>query len=307
MTSKYLALDVGGTNIKYGLIDRTGKLLEKNSIKSPHNLNDFIIKIQRVIDHYSKIIRGVAFSIPGRIEHEKNVIHGGGSLPFLNGLSLSNLFRCSVPISIENDGKAAALAELWLGNLKDISNGAAIVLGTGVGGGLILNHQLFYGTHSQAGEISFLLNKNEDISYENLEGSSGSAVKMINKITRKLGLDDLDNGKAVFSEINKNNRDIMPIFEDYCRNIAVLIHNIQGILDLDCYVIGGGISSQVIVTETINKEFDKIRNGLPIIKTTLLRPKISDSKFKNDANLYGALYHWLLEADENMQNKRSIV
>ncbi|WP_225868664.1 ROK family protein [Companilactobacillus kimchii] len=193
--------------------------------------------------------------------------------------------------------------QLWLGNLKDIKNGAAIVLGTGVGGGIIMNHQLIYGSHFQAGEVSFLVNNSKKLGYDDLEGSSGSAVKMINECATKLGLNNKNDGKRVFEEINKDNDSIMPIFERYCRNIATLIHNIQAIIDLDRYVIGGGISSQPIVAQTINQEFIKLRSEVPIIQTTLSKPKIINSKFKNDANLYGALYNWLMNMDNYFQNK----
>ncbi|GEO46226.1 ROK family protein [Companilactobacillus kimchii] len=303
MINKYLVFDVGGTNVKYAIIDRSGKLIEKNSMVTLHSLNDFISSLQKIIDYYRGSFTGIAFSVPGRVSHDDGKIYGGGSLPFMDKKSLADLINTDVPVAVENDGKAAALSELWLGNLKDIKNGAAIVLGTGVGGGIIMNHQLIYGSHFQAGEVSFLVNNSKKLGYDDLEGSSGSAVKMINECATKLGLNNKNDGKRVFEEINKDNDSIMPIFERYCRNIATLIHNIQAIIDLDRYVIGGGISSQPIVAQTINQEFIKLRSEVPIIQTTLSKPKIINSKFKNDANLYGALYNWLMNMDNYFQNK----
>ncbi|MQS75559.1 ROK family protein [Lactobacillus halodurans] len=304
---KYLVFDIGGTAIKFGLIDHSGKLIEKNSVKTPQNYYDFVNLVQSILDRYNNKIRGIAFSVPGRIDHDKDMIFGGGSLPFLDKKSFNNMFEVSVPISVENDGKSAALSELWLGNLKNINNGASIVLGTGVGSGIIMNHHLVYGANYQAGEISFMLNDNANITYNSLEGSLGSAVKMVNEIAEKLNLPDKNDGIKVFNEINNDNKLALRVFKRYCHNIALLIHNIQSVLDLDRYTIGGGISAQKIVTETINSEFDNIRNSLPIIKTTLKRPEIVESKFKNDANLYGALYYWLLKADNVNQLQKDII
>lgn len=96
-------------------------------------------------------------AVPGKVDHHDETIYGGGALQFLDQVNLPAALQLAVPVSVENDGKAAALAELWLGNLKNVQNGAAVVLGTGVGGGLILNGQLYAGSHFQAGELSFMV------------------------------------------------------------------------------------------------------------------------------------------------------
>lgn len=96
-------------------------------------------------------------AVPGKVDHHDETIYGGGALQFLDQVNLPAALQLAVPISVENDGKAAALAELWLGNLKNVQNGAAVVLGTGVDGGLILNGQLYAGSHFQAGELSFMV------------------------------------------------------------------------------------------------------------------------------------------------------
>ena len=86
----------------------------------------------------------------------------------------------------------------------------------------------------------------------------------------------------------------MPIFNDFCRKVANLINDVQAVVDLDAIAIGGGVSAQPIVVKGINQAYDKIRDDNPIIKMTFTRVQILDAKFKNDANLYGALYNLLL-------------
>ncbi|ETY72926.1 ROK family protein [Lactiplantibacillus fabifermentans] len=293
--SKYLVFDIGGTNIKYGIINRSGQLIEKHRFKTPtESLAAFLAPIQQLIDQYQGQYDGLAFSIPGKVRHPDEIIYGGGSLPFLDRQRLADHLSVptGVPVMVENDGKAAALAELWLGNLKDCQNGVALVLGTGVGGGLVLNGQLFSGSHFQAGELSFMLSDTDE-TMTGMLGLRGSAVAMIEQIATELKLVDHHDGLKVFEAINAGEPTAVKIFTAYCHTIALTIQNMQSVIDVERYVIGGGISAQPIVASTIRSEYLKLYHGLPIIETTLTAPAIMTGKFSNDANLYGALYHLL--------------
>ncbi len=79
--------------------------------------------------------------------------------------------------------------------------------------------------------------------------------------------------------------------------MATVIINVQSVADLDAYAIGGGISAQPIVVEEINHAYDEIINSNPLIGKTLTKPQVLDAKFKNSANLYGALYDLLLHVN----------
>ena len=80
-----------------------------------------------------------------------------------------------------------------------------------------------------------------------------------------------------------------------CREIAVLITNIQAVADLDKIVIGGGISAQPIVVEEINRQYDQLVDEVEFVKKMLTKPEIVRARFMNDANIYGALYALLLQ------------
>lgn len=296
----YLAFDIGGTNLKYGLLNSSGKIIEKYKIPTPkQGLNEFMDVIHNIIESYLEQIKGIAFSCPGKIDQSSQTIYFGGSLPYLDGLQLVRELnrKYNLPISIENDGKSAALAELWLGNLKEVSNGAAIVLGTGVGGGIIINGNLVQGSHFQAGELSFMLNNNSGSDTQKLVGFNTSAVRMIETIAKELKVENTYDGPLVFEEIKSKNSVATEIFNKFCRNVAILILNIQSVVDLECVVIGGGISEQPKVVEQINYEYNQLLLEIPIIKQTLTSPIICNSKFHNDANLYGALFRLLLDME----------
>lgn len=298
---RYLSIDIGGTNLKYGLLDRSGKLIIKNKRATPNNQVDFLGAFNQIIAQYYSQVAGIAISTPGKVDTQQGIVYFGGSLPYLDGLNFKQEIAANfgpLPVGVENDGKAGALAELWLGALQGKVNSAAIILGTGVGGGIILNNQLWSGSHFQAGELSFMVNNYQQTEYQQMVGMDVSAVAMIEEIATKLNLPDKKDGVAAFELINQGVPLAKRVFEKYCRKVAYLILNVQSVVDLTTYAIGGGISAQPILVKTINQAYDKILAELPLVKRTLTRPEIKQAKFKNEANLYGSLYSLLVQLDE---------
>jgi len=284
----YLAFDIGGTKLKYALINDQGQLLKKyseNTVKTSQV--EFLKRFNEIIQKFQAQISGIGISVPGKINVSDQSISFGGSLPFLDGLSFSRSLDTKLPIFVENDAKAATLAEIWQGSLKDVNNGVMLVLGTAIGSGIVLNHQLIYGSNQQAGEVSFMSCGKFDMA--SLMGGRSSAVGLIHDIAKHYELEDIDDGPKVFELIKNNDSYAEKRFQEFCRNVALLIHNMQTVLDVDRYVIGGGISRQKIVVEGINKAFDKLRAESDFVNNTLMKPQIVSSKLYNAANLYGAI------------------
>lgn len=299
-TSKYLSIDIGGSSIKYGLLDHAGNLMKRSKVITPQSLAPFVQQIIKIVEPYIDQIKGIGICAPGKIDPRDGRIYFGGALTFLDKLSLPDKlherFGKDLIVTVENDGKCAALSELWLGNLHGIANGAAIVLGTGVGGGLILNGHLYRGTHFQAGELSFMpsYGKKNDIMKNNY-GIDGSAVKMVQKIAKHYDFDPNDGLKA-FKKIKKGKKYANKVFNHYCYRIAELIFAIQSVIDVQRYVIGGGISAQPIVTKRIRHYLNK----MVAKQATISHPEIKTARFHNDANLYGALYNLLLNVNDEI-------
>jgi predicted NBD/HSP70 family sugar kinase len=301
MATRYLSIDIGGTNIKYALMDGAGKILEKGTEATPTSgLPQFMGTLKEIAGRYADQIKGIAVAAPGKVGADHGTIHFGGALPFLDGLDLREALAdvFARPVVVENDGKAAALAELWLGNLKGVQNGAAIVLGTGIGGGIVLDGRLLYGSHQQAGEFSFMSSNYDESQFvKSAAGSTGSAVRLVRTIGTMAQLADPGDGHAVFKLINAHKEPAWTVFEEFTQRIAALILSIQAVVDVDRYVIGGGISAQPIVVTQINQAYSDLFAQNKIIEKTLTRPEIVTAKFGNDANLYGALYSYLLFMD----------
>ncbi|APX71399.1 ROK family protein [Companilactobacillus allii] len=283
----YLAFDIGGTKLKYALINDQGQLLKKYSedtIKTSQS--EFLKRLNEIIQKFHQA-SGIGISVPGKVNAKDKRVSFGGSLPFLDGISFGEALDTKLPIFVENDAKAAALAEMWQGSLEDINNGVMLVLGTGVGSGIVLNHHLVYGSHCQAGEVSFMSCGKFD--KDNLMGGKGSAVGLVQDIASHYNLVDQNDGPQVFELIRNKDVFAQARFKDFCWSIALLIHNMQTVLDVDQYVIGGGISRQKIVVEGIKQAFDELRSENEFVDQTLEKPKIVSSKFYNNANLYGAI------------------
>lgn len=301
MALKYLAIDIGGTNLKYGLINRAGELIEKHSTPTATaDLPTFMTQLTTIVTQYQDQIKGVGIAVPGKVDHRDETIYGGGALQFLDHVNLPSALQLDVPISVENDGKAAALAELWLGNLKGVQNGAAVVLGTGVGGGLIFNGQLYAGSHFQAGELSFMSLDADLSDTAHWLGNQGSAVRMIERVATTLDLPDQHDGYAVFDAINQGDSRALPIFLAYAQTVAHMIYNLQTVIDVERLVIGGGISAQKIVADTIEADYRALLSQHDVIANVLTPIPILPSHFANDANLYGAIYHLLMTINQEI-------
>ncbi|PTQ82414.1 putative NBD/HSP70 family sugar kinase [Trichococcus patagoniensis] len=294
MVSNYLCIDVGGTFIKYAYADHFGKISYKNKETTPIDLEGFLDVIRSIVIKNAENIDGIAICCPGKVDRKKGTIFHGGSLQYLDELPLKDILEDEfhLPVGVINDGKAAALSELWLGNLKGCDNGVAIVLGTAIGGGIIANGQLLEGEHFQAGEFSFIVHRAKERAAKSLTGDRLSAVAFVENGSQKIGLVKAD-GQLVFDAINQGNQEMVQHLEDYCYELALTILNIQAVLDFSKVVIGGGISAQPRLIQEIDVQLQKIRSDLPALEATMCKPIVLPCKFYNDANILGALYNLL--------------
>lgn len=301
---KYLSIDVGGTFIKYALINYKGEIIEKSKVETPRaeskgTLEDFINILVHIYNKYKSQVEGVAISMPGILDSDTGYLYTSGSIEYASNINLVELLKdkIDVNVTIENDGKCAALAELWCGELSNVENGAVVVLGTGVGGGIIINGKLHKGSHFSAGEFSYIADGSENtMDLNSYWGMISSVWKLIELVSDKTGIPIKElSGESVFDMINRGEKKALDALDIYSKNLAIKIYNLQVLLDLDLIAIGGGISQQPLLLEYINKNIDFLikNNPLRSISPIIPTPKITTCKFFNDSNLIGALYHHL--------------
>lgn len=299
MTEKYLGIDVGGTEIKYALMTEE-EILEKGFIPTPkESLETFIEAIGGIYDRYADQTKVIVMSAPGRIDAKTGFFYSGGALSaFLTNVNAADLIRkrCGIEeVAIENDGKAAGLAEVWKGGLKGVRNGAVIGIGTGIAGAVVIDGKLHRGSHFSAGEFSLLDSNYQGLYLQNLWAIRGCTPNLVNSYaTRVLADPATINGRVFFERLQNGDQTAKEVLNEFCTEFVNGIMTLQAVLDADRYCIGGGISQQPVLIETLNRKIDEIYaitgNAIPVI-----RPEIVACTFHNDANLIGALYHYLYE------------
>lgn len=295
----FLVFDLGGTHTKYGLLSSKGEIIQKNQMKTPSSWQELAREMDKIITQYQNEILGIAISTPGRIDVENGVIYKGGSLPYLHEKKIKKYIgeKYHLHASVVNDGKAVTQAEAWKGNLKDANHGAAITLGTGIGGGILIDGQIHQGRDFSSGEFSAMFTSlNED---SKMFSQTTSAISLIREVADMIGLENKTDGKAVFEVIKSgHNENVNEVFQKYCMRIAVFISNLQAVLDISHVVIGGGISNQEIVIKEINNQYGKLRNKYIGLQRTFQPVTIKRTKFSSDSNLIGALHQLLLELND---------
>lgn len=300
---RYLVLDIGGTFVKYAIMNEEGQFLEQGKV--PANTGSEDGMLASLADVHAAVgddYAGVAVSMPGRIDTAKGWAYTGGAFTWLHDYPAAEKYGAvfGKPCTIANDGKCAAIAESWSGALADVDSGAVIVLGTGIGGGIVLDNKVWMGCSGGAGELSwlvtdFLLLHDEDAEHLSPAMWTGhiSALSIAQAFAERKGLQKAD-GVMLFDAYEAGDEDAKAVLDEYARWAASGILCLQSVLDLPRYAIGGGISARPETTDLVRDAVDhlfEIRKGLPFSK-----PEIVTCKFGNEANLIGALaFH--LKAD----------
>ncbi len=296
---EYLAIDVGGTAIKYALMNEEAEILEKGEIPTPmEGLDPYIDTLVSIYEKYAGKVEAVVMSAPGKIDANRGYFYTGGALRFINETDLAALLkeRIPVPFCAENDAKAAALAELWKGSMKGITNGSVITLGTGIGGSLIIDGKLYRGSTFAAGEFSCIstdLSKPYD--RKNMWAVQNGVGIMVAGYAQRVGVPKEEmNGRILFENANNGDEDAIASIEHYCQGIATGLISLQTIIDVQRVAIGGGISKQPLLFKILDEQIHKMWDRFePIMPARL--PEIVPCTFGNDANMIGALYHYLEE------------
>lgn len=296
---KYVSIDVGGTAIKYALMNESGQILEKGETPtSVTGADEYVTKLLEIYDRFGNEAEGMALSAPGKVNSESGYFETGGALKFMDGVNLREKIRevKNIPFTAANDARCAALAELWKGSMRGVRNGAVMTLGTGIGGALILNGELYEGSTFSAGEFSTIpVHWDREFDRHACWYRQQGVGYFSKRYAEKIGSDpDQMNGRILFNEAAEGKPEALEALKEYCDSLASGIYGLQVILDLEKIAIGGGISRQPLLFEILNRSMDELyeeAHGFPAS-----RPSIVSCEFTSDANLIGALYHHLRTA-----------
>ena len=304
--AKYVfGVDVGGTTVKMGLFTVEGELLDKWEIKTrtedggKNVLPDIADSIKEVIESKKlakEDVEGVGIGVPGPVKEDGTVLKcvnlGWGILNVEDELEK----LIGYPVKAGNDANVAALGEMWQGGGKGHSNLVMVTLGTGVGGGIILNGKMLFGVNGAGGEIGHI-HVTDSVDKPCNCGNTGcleqvaSATGVVYLANKKLASCDTPSvlrdgevsAKSVFDAVKAGDAVAQEIAEEFGRYLGLACANIAGVVDPQVFVIGGGVSKAgKILFDYIEKYYKKYAF-----------PSCKDAKFAlatlgNDAGIYGA-------------------
>ena len=307
-----IGIDIGGTNLAYGLVSEDGKIIKKVSFPVDSSLDD--IAITRLIAETTlKFINdcgltesdifSIGMGVPGICDDKKGVIVFTVNMPFRK-TNVSEIFAeyMNIPVHMANDANCAALGEVVCGSAKGFATSLTITLGTGVGGGIIINGKIYTGSNGAAGELGHMVirSKGEKCScgrrgcieaYSSataiIRETKKAAIKHPDSIINQLTGGDINkiNGKTAFDAKRAGDKWTTKVVNDYTKYLAEAIINYINIFQPDIVLIGGGISKEGdYLLKPLRRYVYKYAFGKNILK----RVKIECAALGNDAGIVGA-------------------
>ena len=155
---KYLAFDVGGTSVKYAVVNEEGGVSSSNKFKTPDTLEKMYQEIENVAHEYQDV-EGIALSMPGAVDSDGGIIYGSSAIDYIHGPNIKEDLkqRLNKDVEFENDANCAALAEVWKGVACHENDCCFIVSGTGIGGAVIKDRHVHHGNALHGGEFGYMI------------------------------------------------------------------------------------------------------------------------------------------------------
>lgn len=295
---RIFAVDIGGTAVKYALIDENFRLTHQGEFPTPYDgAEELIEAILQAAEPFRGQFEGVGISLPGTVmDDPEGTVKRGGNLVFMNDIPLGWRIRerLGVPCAVENDGKAGVLGEYASGALKGCRSGVVVVLGTGIGGGILIDGKVWKGSHFFAGEFSFIYDDfTKPLNMDAVFAGGFGARGLLEQVVRAKGLpaDTQLSGREIFAMANAGDEQVIGGIRSYAAGVARQLYNLQVILDPEVIAVGGGISAQPLLHRLIGEEIDKLYAAFDTMKV-FPPPKahVVPAQNGNNANLIGAAY-----------------
>ncbi|WP_273235175.1 ROK family protein [Ileibacterium valens] len=287
--SRVLCFDIGGTFVKYGLIQE-GKMISSDKFPTDRSDGQAVLASMKEIiqKNISSGLDGISISSPGFADNQSGKIVSGNVIEGFNGLDIRKTFEeeFGLKTALENDANCAALAEFGLGNGQGVQNLAVMTLGTGVGGGIILNGKLHNGNRNMAGEFGFMFihgihtKRPED---EILSGHASTRA-LCEDVSKPKGY--AADGFEVFRLFEENDPQAQIALDHFLDSLAMSIYNIAYIIAPEKVLIGGGISEQKMILPEVKKRVSALTPSFSVDLNEIM--EIDTCAFGNDAGLFGA-------------------
>jgi glucokinase len=293
-----IGLDLGGTNLRAAAVSAEGKMLDKVSGKTDmqEGRDAVIVDMVGAINDLkarcgTDKLAGVGVGVPGFIIIEKGVISGSHNLKDFDNYPIRDDIsqRLGTPVILENDANAAALGEKWIGAGRDVNDLVMLTLGTGIGGGIIMNGRVLHGALGMAGELGHVtvLPDGNPCGCGNcgcLE-KHASATAIVG-MARMMHLGDDITAEGVYKLAVAGNQQARQVFETMGKMLGVALANLINIFNFPLYLLSGGVLAgwdqfAPSMMAEIEKRSYTFRNS---------KTRIEKATLGNEAGLFGAAY-----------------
>ncbi|MGV3026765.1 ROK family protein [Clostridium thermobutyricum] len=286
----FAVIDIGGTSIKYGVINKEGVLIESNdrdteAYKGGLSIIDKVKEIIREI-MVDNDISGICISTAGMVcPKEGKITYAGPTIPNYTGVEVKKILEkeFKIPCSVENDVNCAALGEFFDGAGMGTNSMVCLTIGTGIGGAIILDGKILHGFSNSAGEIGYMIVNGEHI--QNI----ASTTSLVRNVALRKGIDNNSiDGRYILDNYENGDLICREEVERLVDNLALGISNIVYSVNPEVVVLGGGIMArEEIFRPLIEKSLKKY-----LIESVYINTRIEFAKLKNTAGMKGAFYNF---------------
>jgi glucokinase len=291
-----LAADLGGTNLRMAAVDSAGRILYRTKRATPRGegREEVVGSIVEAADEcrancLSENVAAVCAALPGTVDAEKGFIFTAPNLPALNNFAAAAALEKALGVKtiLENDANAAAVGEGWLGASKDVQTSVCLTLGTGVGGGILIDRKLLHGSGCTAGELGHICVEANGV--ECLCGARGcieqyASATAIARLAKELGATGCETSHQVFLAAKSGDTGALEAFRLAGFYLGVAINSLVNIINPEIIVIGGGASEGWELFAPAMHETVRVRAyGGPSERTKIVPAALGD-----DAGIIGA-------------------
>jgi glucokinase len=325
-----IGVDLGGTNLRIAAITTDGQLLEKITLGvkltlgRDHVIGEMCDAIHRLTEQYrrSGTFVGAGIGVPGIIDMETGMMRKSANLPGWSDYPVRDEIerRLGARVFLDNDAKVAAFGEQWLGAGRGVDNMAMLTLGTGIGGAIVVNGKIFYGMNGMAGEFGHVTVEPDGVpcgcgnhGCAERYASASALVRMAREaiatgdapgLAKAANSDSEFSARSIYNLAIQGDEDARRIFHRFGQVLGILLAGLINVLNLEMFVIGGGVVSawdafaptmfeemreRSIVYATTAPDDPSARQGA-VADRIVTRKKtiITQALLGSDAGLYGA-------------------
>jgi glucokinase len=301
--SLVFAVDLGGTYLRIALIDSAGKIHHQSKQRTPRGESpdpvvDALVSAAENWSNDGRRIVAASIMVPGTVNNDNAVVVQAPNLPSLSHFPLKAVLeeRLGWPIVLENDANAAAVGEMWLGAARGCRDVVSVTLGTGVGGGVILDGQLWRGAHGSAGEIghttvdpfSGLKCKCGNVGCLETFASATAIVRMTRENLPRFPQSALSGEELTAERVYEAGRDgdelALSVFKRFGIYLGIGLANLINIIDPEIIVIAGGaVNGWDLFARDMHREVNE-----RAVRVTAQQVKIAAAECGDNAGLLGA-------------------